>query len=364
MTFLEIKEEIGEFGASAFYWGSKKSLVFGGVFEHTKDFLVRRLIWRRGTLSKPILHTSFGIILSAGIVVAPIVANTYPTLGLEQKFTEETPSSVLNIQTAATVGVETVESEKPRDKVVLYKVSNGDTVSSIAKKFGISTDTIIWQNNLSSANDISIGQELEILPVTGMLHMVSAGETIYSISTKYGLASAQPIVDFPFNTFRDDETFALNIGDQIVIPGGIKPEEKPIYQAPVYIAQTPQIPYVGTGGNFIWPTSGDITQERAWYHTGIDIANSGLPDIHAAAPGRIIAVIKQEWGYGWHVLVDHGNFQTLYAHLQRIDVSEGQDVGQGQTLGQMGSTGRSTGPHLHFEIRQGGSILNPRDLLR
>lgn len=364
MTFLKIKEEIGEFGASVFYWGSKKTFFFGGAFEAVKDFLVRRLIWRRGTLSKPILHTSFGIILSAGIIVAPIVANTYPTLGLEQKFTEETPSSVLNTQTAATVGTETVESEKPRDKVITYKAHSGDTISTIAKKYGISTDTIIWQNNLSAANDLAVGQELSILPVTGMLHTVSAGDTIYSISTKYGLASAQPIVDFPFNTFRNDETFALNIGDQIVVPGGIKPAERPNYQAPVYFAQAPQIPYVGSGGSFIWPTSGDITQERSWYHTGIDIANSGLPEIHAASAGRVIAVIRQEWGYGWHVLVDHGNFQTLYAHMQRIDVSEGQDVDQGQTLGQMGSTGRSTGPHLHFEIREDGNIFNPRDFLK
>lgn len=364
MTFLEIKEEINQFGTVVYYWGSKKTLIIGQVFEETKDFFVKRLIWRRGSLSKPFLHTSFGIILSAGIVTAPIIANTYPTIGMEQKFTEETPSSVLNTQTAATMGTETVESDKPRDKVISYKVQSGETLSSIAKKFGISSDTILWQNRISGGNDLSVGQSLQILPVSGVQHTVSAGETIYSIAAKYGLPSPQPIVDFPFNTFRDDETFALNIGDQIIVPGGIKPADVPTESQPTYLAQAPKVSYTGNAsGSFIWPTAGIITQERTWYHTGLDIANNIGTEIHAANAGRVTIVLKQGYGYGWHVVIDHGTYQTLYGHMSRIDVVEGQDVGQGQTIGAMGSTGRSTGPHLHFEVRQGGSILSPRDFL-
>lgn len=353
--------ELREFTRVLFYWVLKKTFIFGRIFEVIKGFFVRRLLWQRGRLSRPFLHTSFGIILSVGVVAAPMIANTYPTLGLEQKAEQDTPSSVLNTQTAATLGTKTVESDKPRDKVVTYKVENGDTISTIAKDYGISTDTIIWENNLTSANDISIGQEIKILPVSGIAHAVRAGETIYSIATKYSLSSAQPIVDFPFNTFRNDETFALNIGDTLIIPGGVKPSEIPSIPArPTYIATVTQ----GTGGTFIWPVGGEITQERTWYHSGIDIANSGAPDVGAASSGRVIAVIKEGWGYGWHVIIDHGSFQTLYSHLQRIDVTEGQDIGQGQVIGKMGSTGRSTGTHLHFEVRQGGEILNPRDFLR
>lgn len=355
-------EEILEWFKVLFYWGSKKTLVLGHLFETGKGFLVRRLLWQRGRLSRPFLHTSFGVILSTGIVAAPIIANTYPTLGLEQRFTEETPSSVLNTQTAATVETTTVESEKPRDKIVTYTVKNGDTLSSIAKQFGISTETITWENNLRNANDLSVGQTLRILPVSGIAHTVKAGETIYSIATRYRLPSAQPIVDFPFNTFRDDETFALNIGDEVIVPDGIKPEERPVLPTRTYIAQVPT--NTGGSGAFIWPAFGDLTQERTWYHTGIDIANSGAPDVRASAAGRVIATPREAWGYGWHVIIDHGNYQTLYAHLSRIDVSDGQDVGQGQVIGQMGSTGRSTGTHLHFEVRQGGNILSPRDFLR
>jgi len=362
-NLIGLKNDIAEWGRVIYYWASKKTLFVGLIFEAIKGFFVRRLLWQRGRLSRPFLHTSFGIVLSVGIVAAPIIANTYPTLGIEQRFSEETPSSVLNTQTAATMGTTTIESEKPRDKVISYTVKNGDTVSSIAKQFGISTETITWENNMSSANDLSVGQSLRILPVSGIAHMVRAGESIYSISTKYGLGSAQPIVDYPFNTFRNDETFALNIGDAIIVPGGVKPEELPsIPSQPRYIASVPT--NFGSGGTFIWPAGGDITQERSWYHSGIDIANSGAPDIAAAASGRVIATIREGWGYGWHIIVDHGTYQTLYAHLQRIDVSEGQDVGQGQVIGRMGNTGRSTGTHLHFEIRQSGTIYNPRDFLR
>jgi len=362
MSIIEFRKEIKDWGEALFYWVGKKALVLARVFEAIKDFFVGRLIWRRGTLSKPFLHTSFGIFLSIGIVTAPIVANTYPTLGQEKQFSEAAPSSVLNTQTAATVGTTTKESEKPRDKIVIHEVLGGETVSSIAQKYGISSDTIIWQNNMTSANDLSMGQKLEILPVSGTSHMVSAGETIYSIAAKYKMPSAQPIVDFPFNTFRDDETFALNIGDVIIVPNGVKVDEEA--PAPTYLATVPQYINTAGGGAFIWPAMGDITQERNWYHAGLDIANSGAPNIGAAAAGRVIAVIVQGFGYGWHVIIDHGEYQTLYGHLQRIDVTEGQDVSQGQVVGQMGSTGRSTGTHLHFEVRRGGEILSPRDFLK
>lgn len=364
MVLVDFKEEIGQFGKFLFIWVNKRALVLGEGFETGKDYLVKRLIWRRGTLSKPFLHTSFGIILSVGVISAPIIANTYPTIGAENKSNEETPSSVLNTATAATMGTTTQESIKPRDKIVTYIIQPGDTVSEIAKKFEICTESIVWQNNLSSANDISPGQKIEILPVCGMAHKVSAGETIYTIATKYGLKSAQPIVDFPFNNFRDDETFALNIGDEIVVPGGVKPVERPssFYQ-PAYVAQLPSVA-AGGNGSFIWPTSGEITQERTWYHTGLDIANNIGTTILASAPGRVIATIWDAWGYGYHVIIDHGTYQSLYGHLSAIGVKEGEDVGQGQEIGKMGSTGRSTGPHLHFEIRSGGEILSPRGFLK
>ena len=123
-------------------------------------------------------------------------------------------------------------------------------------------------------------------------------------------------------------------------------------------------PSAGGTGEFIWPCSGEITQWRTWYHSGIDIANASAPDIVAAGSGVVAFVSYETWGYGYHVVVNHGRYQTLYAHLSQIYVSEGQSVFTGQALGKMGTTGRSTGIHLHFEVRSGNAILNPMDFLK
>jgi murein DD-endopeptidase MepM/ murein hydrolase activator NlpD len=121
----------------------------------------------------------------------------------------------------------------------------------------------------------------------------------------------------------------------------------------------------GGGGTFIWPTSGKITQRYVWYHRGLDIANKSGPAIVAARAGRISAVIYGRYGYGNHVVVDHGDgYQTLYGHMNRIYVQANQQVSAGQALGQMGSTGRSTGTHLHFEVIRNGVKLNPLSVLQ
>ena len=119
-------------------------------------------------------------------------------------------------------------------------------------------------------------------------------------------------------------------------------------------------------GSFVWPAQGSITQRYTWYHRGIDIANSGAPDILTADSGKvIIAGWPDNSGYGNRVVVDHGNgYVTLYAHLAKIYVVAGQTVARGSSLGKMGSTGRSTGTHLHFEIIKSGSKLNPLDVLK
>src|SRR3989304_3355918 len=115
-------------------------------------------------------------------------------------------------------------SEKVRDKVMEYEVQGGDTASGIAEKFGVSVDTIRWENNLTSVNQIKPGQKLRILPVTGVRHKVGRGETVYSIAKKYN-TNPQGIVDFPFNTFADNETFALAVGQELVVPDGERPNE-------------------------------------------------------------------------------------------------------------------------------------------
>ena len=214
-------------------------------------------------------------------------------------------------------------------------------------------------------NAIKVGQALEILPVTGISHVVKKGDTVYSIAKKYD-SSPQAVVDFPYNVFTNDETFELAIGQTVIVPDGVKPAQLPS-QAVARIKQTtPNAGTVVASGNFVWPTNGVITQGFFWYHKGIDIANVSLPAVLAADSGRVVvAGWPDNAGYGNRVVIDHGNgFKTLYGHLSKVYVVSGQTVNRGSAIGQMGSTGRSTGTHLHFEVIQNGVYLNPRNVLR
>ncbi len=129
---------------------------------------------------------------------------------------------------------------------------------------------------------------------------------------------------------------------------------------------TPDAGVVAGTGQFVWPTQGKITQNPAWYHMALDIANRGAPDVVAADGGTVVlAGFPDRSGYGNRVIIDHGNgFQTLYAHMAQVYVSAGQGVNRGAAIGKMGSTGRSTGVHLHFEVRDGGVLKNPWNYLQ
>ncbi|MBI2641936.1 M23 family metallopeptidase, partial [Candidatus Roizmanbacteria bacterium] len=137
---------------------------------------------------------------------------------------------------------------------------------------------------------------------------------------------------------------------------------------PKYIAQrvTAQI-QAGVKGtsNFIWPTSGNISQVPVWYHMAVDIENASAPSVLASDTGTVTYAGCLNWGYGCHIIIDHANgYQSLYAHMSSLGVSAGTAVSQGQVIGRMGSTGRSTGTHLHFEVRSGGALLNPLNFLK
>jgi len=151
------------------------------------------------------------------------------------------------------------------------------------------------------------------LPVTGVSHKVQKGDTVYSIAKKYG-ADAQAIADFPFNTFSNDETFELAIGQTIIVPDGEK-----IAVSSNIASRAKQItPNAGTvvaSGQFVWPSAGTISQRFSWYHPGVDIANRGLPPVLAADSGKVIASGWDGTGYGNMVLIDHGNgYKTRYGH--------------------------------------------------
>jgi murein DD-endopeptidase MepM/ murein hydrolase activator NlpD len=245
-------------------------------------------------------------------------------------------------------------------------VGEGETISSIAELYGLQQDTILWENNLTPKSKIKPGDELKILPIDGVRHKVARGETIYTIGKKYKLegAQVQVIVDYPFNDFLNDETFELATGQYIMVPDGIK---STVTAAPVArtVYTTPDAGAVTASGVFVWPAAGRITQGYRFYHKAWDIANSGGGPILAADSGTVVAAGWDASGYGNKVAIDHGNgFVTIYAHQSVIQVRIGQRVNRGDVIGQMGSTGRSTGVHLHFEIRQGGVLLDPGNFLR
>ncbi len=338
------------------FYIEKKLIRFALRFEKQKSYIVDFLMARRGTYQRPFLHLSLGMLLVVGGLSAPILAESYPG-ALPDSLQAYTPASaVLTSLDLSEYGVQTQVSEKPRDQVVEYPVEQGDTLSTIAQKFGVSVDTIKWSNDLRG-DSLSIGQTLKIPPVSGIVHKVREGETIYTIAKKYK-TDAQKVVNFPFNDFTDLDTFALNIGQTIIVPDGVQPEA-----APIIMSKPPVM--AGGSGQFQWPVGGTITQYPVWYHMALDIANNAAPGIGAADGGTVAVVQYLRTGYGFHIIIDHGNgISTLYGHMQEIYVKAGDRVSRGQIVGRMGSTGRSTGTHLHFEVRRGGVTVNPLSYLK
>lgn len=336
-------------------------------FEVLKDIFVDILYKKRGRYARPFLHlgaVSLGFIM---VTFGPLfLAGTEA-----KKYEQSTP--VLSTGTAYAPDFYTLQAEEVRQyrggEVIIHVVNEGETLSDIASRYDLAVETILWENNLLETDKIKPGQELKILPIDGIRHKVARGETIYSIGKKYGLedSQVQVIVDYPFNEFLNDETFELVVGQELIIPDGIKPAEPgetPI--ARIAKILTPDAGTVTATGNFVWPAQGGISQGYRFYHKAIDISNKGGGPILAADSGVVIvAGWPDNYGYGNRVMIDHGNgFVTLYAHLSLIQVKEGQRVNRGDVIGQMGSTGRSTGTHLHFEVRQGGVLLNPLSYLK
>lgn len=331
-------------------------------FEEGKGVFVTALYRQRGKYARRLMHTGMATLAAVGIMIAPVIAQEFPGRSVNPW---ELPSTT-SVLSASVEDPETTTlvSDKVRDKTIEYTVQEGDTVASIAQKFGVSEDTVRWQNDISK-DKIKIGQTLEVLPVTGISHKVNKGDTVYSIAKKYD-TSAQAVVDFPYNTFVNDETFELAIGQVVTVPDGVKPAE--ILWSPIARVRqiTPDAGTVVASGAFVWPAGGTISQRFVWYHKGIDIANKAAPNVLAADAGTIILAGWPDGnGYGNRVIIDHGNgYRTLYAHLNQIYVVTGQTVNRGAAIGKMGSSGRSTGVHLHFEVLQNGVYLNPLNILR
>jgi murein DD-endopeptidase MepM/ murein hydrolase activator NlpD len=218
--------------------------------------------------------------------------------------------------------------------------------------FDVSVNTIRWANDIPPSGTIRVGQTLTILPVTGIKYTVKKGDTLASIAKRYG-GDADEIASF--NVIEG----ALTVGTEIIIPDGMVPAPAPTRSssAPVYATS------VGTPtqiGYYLRPIAGGLRSQGIHGYNGVDLAAPSGTPIFASAEGDVIVAKQTGWngGYGQYVVVRHSNgSQTLYAHASSVIVSVGQHVQQGQVIAYVGRTGKATGSHVHFEIRNG--IRNP-----
>ena len=348
-------------GLQGRFWVEIGNLFLGWVV-NIKEGTAKLMYKQRGRFSQSFVSVSLAILCFGAIMFSGSLEDL-----IKRKENNENGGSSYLIMAAdnGTGGVETLISDLPKGEISEYRVVPGDTISSIAQKFGVSIDTILWENNLKSVEAIKPKQILRILPITGVRHQVKRGETIYSIAKYYGV-NAQNIIDYPFNTFSNDETFALTSGQELIVPEGVEPSQ--VFTGIREIARTvAPIPGVVGEGKFIWPTNGMITQKSSWYHPAVDIANHSNPPVVAAATGTVVTAGWNGGGYGNYVIIDHGNgYSTLYGHLlnNSIAVKVGDKVNQGQRIGTMGNTGRSTGTHLHFEIKGNSGKVDPLKMLK
>lgn len=263
------------------------------------------------------------------------------------------------------------------DDIFEYTVESGDNLTLIAQRFGISPDTIIWENNVVNPHNLAVGTKLRILPISGITHVVSSKDNLEKIAKKHGIS-----VERLRKQNQLKENTKIVAGTKLIIPDGkrtLSPSRTRLAaNSPRYAAFTKTSLLDGTiiqansapnknGRWMIKPTNGNYTSlfgSRPG-HYAVDIANKGRTPILASAQGTVTkSQCGWNGGYGCMVIVDHGdNVQTLYAHLAKISVSVGQKVSQGQLLGKMGNTGRvwgRSGIHLHFEVIVSSIKKNPR----
>ena len=248
---------------------------------------------------------------------------------------------------------------KKRDKIIDYVVQGGDTISTIAAKFGVTTNTILWENSLSYYSTIRPGQTLKILPVSGISHKVKKGDTLKSIANGYK-ADINKIIDF--NKLASSQDIQVN--QVVIVPEGVKKTVAPAQSHS--LSDIFALPAAVSSSKLQWPTNSyRITQYYSWRHSGLDIGNNTGQPIYAAETGKVEASGWNSGGYGYYIIINHGGgLKTLYGHLSKILVKNGQNLSRGSVIGAIGSTGRSTGPHLHFEIRVNGIRVNPLGYVR
>jgi hypothetical protein len=276
---------------------------------------------------------------------------------------------------------------RPRTEIVTYTVKPGDTVFGIAEQFGLKPETVLWGNYLTLADNphaLVEGQELNILPVDGTYHRWSAGEGLNGVADGYSV-TPEDIIGWESNnlsleTLGDFANPNIEPGTFLVVPGGSRAYVT--WSAPQITRSNPGVAkYIGPGacgtimdgavgtGAFIWPSAAHFLSgydySPSTNHFAIDIDGDLGEPMWASDSGVVVYAGWNNFGYGNMVVIDHGNgWQTAYAHMQVITVGCGQSVFQGTPIGTIGSTGKSSGPHIHFEMLHNNyGKVNPWDFL-
>lgn len=323
------------------------------------------LWWKQSHLQPDVLTETTADIAPTATFAAPETAAT-PAEVVSSGGVSLVYSAVVNTDTtpALTADLYLADAEHPDDSagwhgimgrtgVETYTVQTGDTLWGIASSFGLDVDTLRWSNQSLEHNPdlLSPGDVLAILPVLGASYTVEAGDSIAKIAEKYGVADVD-ITNYPLNSLS--EPYTLTPGQTLIIPNG-KPNATP---APP--------PDLDEDFPVAWPLRGIVTQGyKPDSHLAIDIGTAYGSNVYAAADGTVIHAAWARTGYGYTIIIDHRNgLRTLYAHLKGALVSNGDFVARGQLIGAVGSTGNSTGPHVHFEVREENQRMNPLDYLK
>ncbi len=280
---------------------------------------------------------------------------------------ESDESSSMPIVNAIRVQTDIAEDSpsRTRTKIVEHVVQEGENVGTIARRYDLETSTILSANDLSARSIIRPGQKLKILPTDGIVYTVRRGDTLVGIASKYK-SDAEKILEY--NNMRDSSY--LSIGQYLILPGGEVPPP-PAPKASTITSNLRQVftPAADSGDTrLLWPTSARrITQYYNYGHRGVDIAAPVGTPLYAADDGVVSFSGWNSGGYGYMIILDHGNgLYTRYAHSSRLLVKKGDSVKRGDVIALMGSTGRSTGPHIHFEVMTGSTSnrVNPFDYIR
>jgi len=251
-----------------------------------------------------------------------------------------------------------------KHQITVYTVKNGDTLGGIAEKYHVSTNTIRWANDLGAKGTIKIGDKLTILPITGIQYTVKKGDTINGIAKKYDIESSDIL---QFNAL--DDASDLSVGMELIIPDGepaataptkteAKAAVKAVTKSTAVIKKdsvTKEVPTTTNSSAYKLPIPGSILTQGVHGSNGVDFGAPVGTTVKAAMSGEVIIAKKDgayNGGYGNYIVIKHSNgTQTLYAHLSSVSVSIGDAVSAGEVIAKSGNTGRSTGPHLHFEVR-------------